>query len=227
MGMKIKDLPVDERPIEKLIKYGSKSLSNEELISIILKTGVVGESAKILATRIISQFNDITELRELNYQQLKKIKGIGPTKASTLLASIELGRRIQKTTKNIVDTKIKSTMDVFEYYKDILKDAKQEYFYCLYLDNKKIVLQSKLLFIGTLNYSVVHPREIFKEAYLLSASSIICVHNHPSGSLEPSNEDKALTSRLVDIGKTFGIHVIDHIIVTDTSYFSFYENGSI
>ena len=227
MGMKIKDLPVDERPIEKLIKHGANNLTNEELISIIIKTGIVGESAKILATRIISELKDITELKKLNYHQLKKIKGIGPTKASTLLACIELGSRIERPTKKIIDTKISNTKDVFEYFKEIIKDAKQEYFYCIYLDNKKIVLQNKLLFIGTLNYSVVHPREIFKEAYLLSASSIICVHNHPSGSLEPSNEDKALTSRLVDIGKTFGIHVIDHIIVSDTSYYSFYENGSI
>jgi DNA repair protein RadC len=227
MGMKIKDLPANERPRERLINYGAYLLSNEELLAIILKTGSKGESAKVLASRIISSVSEISKLKELKYHQINNIRGIGPSKATALLAAVELGSRIEKPKTIIENIKITNSKSVHEYFKDIFAGAKQEYFYCLYLNNSKIVLQNKLLFIGTLNYSVVHPREIFKEAYLLSAQSIICVHNHPSGSLEPSNEDKLLTERLVEIGKIFGINVIDHIIVAESGYYSFYENDGI
>ena len=116
---------------------------------------------------------------------------------------------------------------VFKFYKDKLKDKNQEYFYCVYLDTSKKVISDKLLFIGTINYSLVHPREVFKEAYLNGASAIICIHNHPSGDVSPSKEDILLTIKIKEIGIIHGINLIDHVIIGDNSYYSFYDNGQI
>ncbi len=225
--MTLKDMPLSERPRERLINDGVGSLSNEELLSIILKTGLVGESVKVLATRIISSVKEISDLKYLNYHQILKIKGIGPAKATSLIATIELGKRLSINQVSINNLKITNSKLVFEYYKNIIGYKQQEYFYCLYLDNSKQVIKDKLLFIGTINYSVVHPREIFKEAYLVSASFIICIHNHPSGSLIPSNEDITLTKRLVEISNLLGIKIIDHLIISNLGYYSFYESNLI
>ena len=227
MNLKIKDIPVNERPRERLINNGVEKLNNEELLALLLKTGTKTSSAKILASLIIKAVGDIKNLKYISYNELLKIKGIGSAKACDILASIELGNRINKEIISINNLKITSTDLVFKYYKDIIGDKKQEYFYCIYLDNNKKIIKDKLLFIGTINYSIVHPREVFKEAYLLSASSIICVHNHPSGNLEPSSEDFNLTNRLKEIGNLLGINVIDHVIITYDSYYSFYENNNI
>lgn len=227
MNLKIKDIPVNERPRERLINNGVEKLNNEELLALLLKTGTKTSSAKILASLIIKAVGDIKNLKYISYNELLKIKGIGSAKACDILASIELGNRINKEIISINNLKITSTDLVFKYYKDIIGDKKQEYFYCIYLDNNKKIIKDKLLFIGTINQSIVHPREVFKEAFILSASSIICVHNHPSGNLEPSLEDKALTSRLKEIGILHGIPLIDHVIVTKEKYYSFYENGNI
>lgn len=140
------------------------------------------------------------------------------------MASIELGKRLSSET-NINKIKITNAESVFNYYKNILKDEKQEYFYCIYLDTKNNIIKDKMLFKGTINQSLVHPREVFKEAYLLSATSLICVHNHPSGSVIPSSNDEVLTKQLVKSGQLLGIKVLDHIIVGKTSYFSFLEKG--
>ena len=128
---------------------------------------------------------------------------------------------------NINKIKILNAENVFNYYKNILKDKKQEYFYCIYLDTKNNIIKDKMLFKGTINESLVHPREIFKEAYLLSASSIICVHNHPTGNTMPSKNDEILTKQLKECGKLLGINVLDHIIIGDNNYFSFLEKGII
>lgn len=140
------------------------------------------------------------------------------------MASIELGKRLSSET-NINKIKITNAESVFNYYKNILKDEKQEYFYCIYLDTKNNIIKDKMLFKGTINQSLVHPREVFKEAYLLSATSLICVHNHPSGSVIPSSNDEVLTKQLVKSGQLLGIKVLDHIIIGKTSYFSFLEKG--
>ena len=116
---------------------------------------------------------------------------------------------------------------MYKFYKDKIGDKKQEYFYCVYLDNQKRVIEDKLLFIGTINYSVVHPREIFKEAYTLGASAIICVHNHPGGNPLPSKQDLDVTNNLIEVGKVLGIKVVDHIIVCKEKYYSFLENNDI
>lgn len=227
MGVKIKDLPLDERPYEKLIDKGVASLTNEELLAILLKSGTKDISVKELSSIIISNLSNISDLKYIKYTDLLKIKGIGYKKSCVLIAAIELGNRINSYNKSIISTKFNNTEVVFNYYKDKLKDIKQEHFYAVYLDSSKKIIAEKLLFLGTLNYSVVHPREVFKEAYLYSASSIICIHNHPSGNIFPSEEDIKLTNNLISIGKMLGIKVIDHLIIGDNNYYSFFENGDI
>ena len=227
MNVKIKDIPLNDRPRERMITVGASNISNEELLAILLKTGTVDSSAKTVAANILKQIGDIHNLQNLNLEQLKKVNGIGTAKACIVLAAVELSRRINSSIDKINDLKIDSTDLVYKYYSNILSNKKQEYFYCIYLDNKKKVITDKNLFIGTINGSVVHPREIFKEAVINSASSIICVHNHPSGVVMPSKEDKELTKRIVQLGKIMGIPVIDHIIIGKNKYYSFYENNDI
>lgn len=227
MVVRMKELPVDERPYEKLISMGTSKLSNEELISILIKSGTKKYSAKEIATIILKNINNISELSNINYKTLIQIEGIGIRKSCVLLAAIELGRRINCYTSSIINKKLNSSTLVFEYYRNLLKNAKQEHFYCVYLDNSKTIIYEKLLFLGTINYSVVHPREIFKEAYYYSASSIICVHNHPSNNLFPSSEDLKITNNLKEIGNLLGIKLVDHIIIGKDNYYSFLENGDI
>ncbi len=217
--MLIRDIPNNERPRERLIKYGVDKLSNEELLSIILSSGVRNKSCKELSLDIISEFDSINNLKNLNIKSLSSIKGIGIGKASIILASIEFGRRVYSD--NNIDIKLNSSEDVYNYIKNDLIDKKQEYFYALYLDNKNKLIDKKLLFIGTVNRSIVHPREIFKYAYLYSASSIVIVHNHPSGDVTPSKEDKILTESIMELGIINKIPLIDHIIVGKDNYYSF------
>ena len=227
MSLMIKDIPESERPRERLIKYGKENLSNSELLSIILKTGTKGESVSTLANRILKNINNISDLKDITKEQLLKIKGIGEVKAIELLASIELGRRIYlEKNKEKKKQVFNNSLVIYENNKHLFFDKKQEYFYCLYLNSKKELIERKLLFMGTLNKSLVHPREIFKEAYLLSASSIICMHNHPSGDITPSTDDIILTKSLMEIGKLQQIPIVDHIIFGDDKYYSFYENDT-
>lgn len=227
MNVKIKDIPINDRPRERLLTVGTNNISNEELLAILLKTGTVDSSAKTVATNVLKKIGDIHNLQTVTLEQLKQINGIGTAKACVILAAVELSRRINTSVDNINNLKINSTDLVYKYYSNILSDKKQEYFYCLYLDNKKKVITDKNLFIGTINGSIVHPREIFKEAVINSASSIICVHNHPSGNVIPSKEDKELTKRIVYLGQIMGIPVIDHIIIGKNKYYSFFENNDI
>lgn len=225
MKIKMKDIPKNERPVERLLLYGPSSLSNEELLSILIKTGNKESSARELAGAILKDVSG--NLSEINYSNLSKIKGIGDNKSAVILAALEFGYRASRKISSINNIKITDASLVFDYYKSIFVNKKQEYFYCIYLDSSKRVIKEKLLFIGTLDYSLVHPREIFKEACSVSASSIICVHNHPSGNVVPSKNDYDITSKLVDLGCMLGIKVIDHIIIGDNKYYSFLENNDI
>lgn len=227
MTVKIKDIPKSERPRERLLALGVENLNNEELLSILLKTGSKNLSAKDLANNLLKEVGTINKLNDVNYQTLSKIKGIGDAKACSILTAIELGKRIRFENNSLNNIQITNSKIVFEYFNNLFCNKKQEYFYCIYLDNRKKVLEVKLLFIGTINQSLVHPREIFKEALLLSASSIICIHNHPSGNIIPSKDDLDLTNRLIQVGLLMGIRVIDHIIVGNNQYYSFMENGDI
>lgn len=225
--MKIKDMPASERPRERLIKYGASNLSNEDLVSIIIKTGCLGYSVRDIALIVIKRLENISELPELNMNYLKGIKGLGDVKIIELLASIELGKRVYLNSHKVNSLKYNNPYLVYQDNLPLFRGKKQEYFYCLYLDNKNRLIERKLLFMGTVNRSIVHPREIFKEAYLLSSSGLICMHNHPSGEILPSNEDIELTKSLVEIGKIQGINVLDHLIINDNAYYSFSEEGLI
>lgn len=227
INLMIKDIPLQEKPRERMIKYGVENISNEDLLAITIKSGTKSFSSRHLASLILSQVKDISQLRNLNIATLTKIKGIGFVKAIELLAAIELGRRVYYEKNIKTSSKFNNPLTIYEYFKYKLSDVKQEHFYCLYLDNKKNLIDYKLLFMGTINISIIHPREIFKEAYLLSASSIICLHNHPSGNPMPSEEDIKITSNLVNIGKLLGIDVIDHIIIGSTEFYSFFENNKM
>lgn len=221
--MKIKDLKEEDRPIERMINNGINSLSNEELMSIVIKTGTKEESAKSLAEKILSQIDNINDIRINN---LTNIKGIKTKKAATILAALELGKRLNNK-KKLVRVQFSNPSVIYDYYKKILSGINQEHFYVVYLDTKNKVIEDKLIFIGTINASIVHPREVFRESYLLSATSIICVHNHPSGNPMPSNEDVKITNVLVETGKILGIKVLDHIIIGENNYYSFHENKDI
>lgn len=222
----IKDIPIFERPRERLIKNGVSSLSNTDLLSIVLKTGTKNYSVTSIANNILKDTNNITELKNITLNKLINIRGIGKVKATYLLAALELGKRVyyEKESNNII---FNNAEKIYEYFKQIFINSFQECFYCIYLDNAKRLIESKLLFKGTLNKSLVHPREVFKYAYLLSASYIICIHNHPSGNIKPSDEDINITKVLINIGKIQNINIIDHIIIGKQAYYSFFENSNL
>ena len=222
----MKDVPFSERPRERLINYGTENLSDEELLAIILKTGSKKMSVKELASFILSSVGGIKNLKNLNYHKIKMIEGIGEAKACMLMALSEISKRMNKKIASLNGVKLNSSSKVFEFYKDKINSV-QEHVYCIYLDASKKVIEEKLLFIGTANYSLIHPRDIFKEAYLINATSIICVHNHPSGNVKPSHEDVNMTERLREVGMIMGIRLIDHIIISEDKYYSFLENGKI
>lgn len=218
----IRNIPESERPRERAIKYGVESLSNEELLSIILKTGTKNCSVKNLSSLILSNIKDIKDLKNITINFLTKINGIGKVKAIELLSSLELGKRVYHI-QNKENIKLNNSKKIYEYFKDLFIYENQENFYAIYLDSKSKLISYKLLFKGTLNTSCVHPREIFKYAVLESAASIIVMHNHPSGDSTPSREDEELTNKLFEIGSTMAIPVVDHIVFGNNEYFSFYE----
>ena len=219
----IKDLKEEEKPRERLIKYGKESLSNEELLSIILKTGTKNYSVKTLAKLLLKEINNINDLKDITINKLMSIKGIGKVKAIEILAALELGKRVYYLKDNN-DIKLNSIDKIFEYFRYMLMYEHQENFIAVYLDSTLRLIAYKILFKGTLNTSIVHPREIFKYAFLESAYSIVIIHNHPSGEVIPSKQDVELTNKLFEIGSLMGVPILDHIIIGKDKYYSFYEN---
>lgn len=226
MTIKIKDLPLNDRPRERLITKGAKNLSNEELIAIILKTGTKDTSVKTLAAQILKYSGKITNLKHITYHELLKIKGIGEAKACQLLSCIELAKRINQNIETLQGQKFTNPKLIFDYYKNIVSHE-QESFYCVYLNVSKQIIMDKKIFTGTLNKSLIHPRDIFRVAYILNAHSFVCIHNHPSGNPYPSKEDEMITERLKWIGDTMGIPLVDHVIIGKQKYYSFLENNKI
>lgn len=223
----LKELPITDRPRERLIKYGSNELSNIELLAILLKTGTKEEPVTTLAMKLLKEVGTISNFKTITLAKLMKIKGIKTAKACEILAMIELGKRIYLVPEPKDKIVCNNAKRIYEEHKHLFYEKKQEYFYCLYLNSKKELIERRLLFMGTLNRSLVHPREIFKEAYLLSASSIVCMHNHPSGDITPSKEDVLFTESLSSIGKLQQIPVVDHIIFGEDTYYSFYEHNGM
>lgn len=222
-----KNIPDSDKPRERLYMYGSENLSNEELISIILKTGTKKMSVKEVSLKLLETVGDISKFKDVGINTLMKIDGIGKVKAIEIKAALELGRRVYANNDKLDRVALNSAGVIYNYFSELLVNKKQEYFYCVYVDTKGKYIDKKCLFVGTINSSVVHPREVFKEAYLLSANGIICVHNHPSGDSTPSKEDKNLTKKIKEISIIHGINFIDHVIIGNGNYFSFYENNML
>ena len=221
MGYMIRELPKEELPRERLMKYGVGALSNEELLSIILRTGTKNKSVKDLSIELLKEY-DLKELVNSSYNSIAKVKGIGNVKAVTLLASLELGKRVFIDNRDIIY--IRNSDDVYNYVRYEMENSLQEMFMILCLDIRKKIILSKILFKGTVDSSNIYARDIFREAVKCNASCIILVHNHPAGSVKPSKEDVYLTNNLIRIGKILGVRVIDHLIIGNNSYYSFLED---
>ena len=220
--MLIKDLPECEKPRERMLEYGVENLSNVDLLSIILRNGVKDISVKEVAINILNNIESINDLSSLGVRELSNIKGVGPVKAITLLASIELGKRVSiKEAK--ANMSLSNKEKIHEVFKKFFINENQEKFLAIFLDNKKCLINYKILFIGTNNASIAHPREVFMEAIKANASAVVVMHNHPSGNVLPSEEDKNITEKLVQSGHMLGIPLLDHIITNGEEYYSFYD----
>ncbi|SKA94515.1 DNA replication and repair protein RadC [Caloramator quimbayensis] len=222
----IKDIPVQDRPRERLIKFGPEALSNSELLAIIIRTGTKSENALSISNRLIAQNKGLEFLSSCTIQELSQIKGIGNAKAAQLKAAIELGKRLRNY-RNDKIISINSPKDAAEIVMEDMRYFKKEHFRVIFLNTKNIVIDVKDLSIGNLNSSIVHPREVYSEAIKKSSASIIVLHNHPSGDPTPSQEDVNITRRLIEAGKIIGIDLLDHIIIGDGSFISLKEKGII
>jgi len=222
--MKMQDVPKTERPREKLISKGPQNLKDEELLAILLGTGVEGKNVIEAAKQILNKYSK-KRLLKLTYNDLSKIKGIGPAKACTILAAAELVKRALKIGEETLPV-IRSTKDVIAQV-GYLRNKLREHLVATYLNARNEMLFRKHIFIGTLDANIAHPREIFSEALRQNAAAIILVHNHPSGDPEPSKADLEITKRILEAGKIMGIDVLDHVIITKNKVFSFKENKLI
>ena len=214
----IHDLPADERPRERLVKFGEQALSAQELLQLILGSGVAGESVAITAQKLLSQFGSLQKLAEASIEELSSIKGIGLAKAAQIKAAFEIGHRLSTQTASYKSKELTNPEKGFKFMRSKIKDYKKERLYAIALNTRGWTVNE--ISVGALDSSMAHPREAFSEAIKSNASSVIFVHNHPSGDPEPSEEDLILTKRLVESGKILGIEVVDHIIITKTNFLS-------
>ena len=220
----IRELPAEERPRERLAHYGPKSLKTSELVAILLRTGQRGESALALADRLMAHYGSLGALARASIDDLQQFAGIGPTKAIEMSAAFELGRRLSAAAPNEKPT-IESPEDVMALVGIELRDHNREHFLSLLLNTKNQVLRVETISIGSLNASIVHPREAFRSAVAASANAVIFVHNHPSGDPTPSREDHTLTARLIEAGDILGIPVLDHVVVGENRFVSLKAEG--
>jgi DNA repair protein RadC len=218
--MKIKDLPKIERPREKLIAKGAENLKDSELLAILLRTGTIGKNVIEIASQILSKYSK-KRLLQMTYQDLSKISGIDSAKATTLLAAFELSKRALEVNDTNLPV-ISDAKDAVAQLSD-MRDLKKEHLMALYLNAKNQLVHKETISMGTLNANLVHPREVFEPALKYSAAQIIVAHNHPSGDPKPSEDDLEVTKRLTEAGKMMGIDVMDHVIVSKNSHFSFKE----
>ncbi|MBP3762331.1 MAG: DNA repair protein RadC [Bacteroidales bacterium] len=231
--MSLKEWADEDKPREKMLEKGKKSLSNAELIAILLRSGVTGKSAVDVAKEVLTVAgNSLTTLSQLDYKRLASIKGLGMAKAATLMAALELGWRMQSELDGSKELIINDSNDLFRYMTPLLANLDHEEFWAVYLSNRKKVLGRQRIAMGGQTGTYVDPRVLFRGALECKAVMMAVVHNHPSGSLRPSQEDKALTTQLVSAGKLMQINVIEHLIIGIASsgkaeYFSFKGNGLI
>ena len=221
----IHDLPKDERPRERLVKFGEQALSVQELLQLILGRGIAGESVAVTAQKLLSHFGNLEKLSEASIEELSSIKGIGLAKAAQIKAVFEISRRLSTQAPTYKSKELTDPEKVYRLIKSRLKDYHKEHFYIIALNSRNHSIAE--VSVGSLNASIVHPREVFAEAIKNKAASVVFAHNHPSGDPEPSEDDLLLTKKLVESGKILGIEVADHIIMTKDSFFSFKNKGII
>lgn len=219
--MRIKDISKENRPMERLEKNGATILSDAELLAVLLKTGTKKENVIDMSNRLLSKYS-INKLSKCSLKELQEIPGIGKVKASQILALFEFNKRYNIVKSN--GNPIKSAKDVFDYCHPKLNGEDKEHFMILHLDSKNKIIKDEIISIGTLNSSIIHPREVFKSAIKESANSIILVHNHPSGDPKPSKADEEITELLFKSGDLLSIKVLDHVIIGNEGYYSFKEN---
>jgi DNA repair protein RadC len=216
----VRDLPKAERPRERLLRLGPEALSSQEILAVILGRGTAGKSVMNIVQELLSKFGNPKNIGEASIEKLCEIEGIGPAKACQIKAAFEFGKRIDGYPEDEKIIEIITTQDVFKAVRKKLKDKKKEYFLLLALNSRNQLIRTIDISMGSLDATVVHPREVFKEAIGASAASVICVHNHPSGNPEPSDDDLNLTKRLVQAGNLLGIEVLDHIIIGSQEHYS-------
>jgi len=216
----VRDLPVSERPRERLLKLGAEALSSQEILALILGRGTKGESVIMTSQKLLSRFGSLKGVASASIEELMKVGGIKAAKAAQIKAAVELARRLEADISGEPKPLVKSPQDVFGVVKNQLKGKKKEHFLVLCLDTRNRLINCKAVSIGSLDTSVVHPREVFREAVSACAASVIFAHNHPSGDPEPSREDIEITKRLAKAGEILGIEVLDHIVVCDEGYVS-------
>jgi len=221
----IHDLPVSERPRERLQKFGVEALSAQEILALILGRGIAGESVMITAQRLLSQFGSLKGIASASVEELSQVKGIGIAKASQIKAAFELTNRLEDYSEAKDKHLVKTPEDVVSVVRSRLRGKKKEHFLALLLDTRSQLIKVSEISIGSLDTSIVHPREVFKEAISASAASVIFVHNHPSGNPEASEDDTELTKRLAEAGEIMGIDVLDHIIIGDKKHLSLKREG--
>ncbi|MDA3860926.1 MAG: DNA repair protein RadC [Melioribacteraceae bacterium] len=225
--MKVKDIPLDDRPREKLILRGSKTLTDAELLAILLRTGIKGSSVIEVAQKLTNKYGNLSQLAFQSVESLQKNLGIGKDKAATLVAAFEISRRVESQSKWFSDKSITSPSEVAKIFIPLLRDEVKEKFIVVSLNSANRIIRYNTISTGSLNESIVHPREVFKVAIENNSANIILLHNHPSGNCEASNSDIKTTQNLVEAGKLLDIEVFDHIIVADNNYFSFVEKQII
>ena len=215
-------MEVEQRPREKALRYGLESLSDLELVALILQSGNKNRSVFEIASDVLKESEGLSKLMQMHVNTLMQIQGIREVKALQLLASVELSKRVIKS--KVYHAPILKPEDVIEWFKFEYGTMSQECFIALYLDTKSKLISHRVLFKGTLNESVVHPREVFKEAFLQNANSVLIAHNHPSGDCTPSKADFEVTYKMVHVAMTMGVCLVDHIIVCKNQYYSFKEH---
>ncbi len=228
MGGGIKEWPEDERPREKLMKQGAETLTEAELLALIIRTGnpVSKQSAVDIGRSMLQEFGSLRTLAGATVAEICRVKGTGPAKAAAIKASLEIASRLN-TDRLTNGERFTSPEQVYQHYHYSLRDRRKEYFLALLLDGKNRILKEVRISEGSLNQSIVHPREVFSPAVRESAAAIILVHNHPSGDPAPSREDREITRRLKEAGELMGVKVLDHIIIGDGAFVSFSAQGML
>ena len=223
--MTIHDLPISERPRERLQKFGAEALSAQEILALILGRGIAGESVTVTAQRLLSRFDNLKGIAGASVEELSQVRGIGLAKSAQIKAAVELGNRLEGYLESAEKPLVKTPKDVVALVGGRLKGKRKEHFLTLLLDTRNQLIKVAEISIGSLDTSIAHPREVFREAISASAASVILAHNHPSGDPEASEDDIRLTKKLAEAGEIIGIDVLDHIIIGDKNHLSLKREG--